>query len=99
MDSNYKLFWTKEALQNLDETILYLQSRWTDREVDLFKKKLSHLLSLIELNPKLFPTSTLLSEVRKSVLTKQTSIFYKVDNQKIYILYLFNTYQNTTKLK
>jgi plasmid stabilization system protein ParE len=87
MESKYELFWTKEALHNLDDTLLYLQNRWTSREVDLFKNKLKHLLSLIILNPNLFPTSMSIPNVRKSVLTKQTSIFYKVEEQRIYILY------------
>jgi len=38
---DYKIFWTKEAIRNLEEIIDYLYSKWTQREVDNFKTKLS----------------------------------------------------------
>ena len=55
---DYKIFWTEEAIRNLEEIIDYLYSRWTQREVDNFKAKLSKQIDLIHRNPKLFPIST-----------------------------------------
>jgi plasmid stabilization system protein ParE len=44
---DYKIFWTEEATRNLEEIIDYLYSRWTQREVDNFKVKLSRQIDLI----------------------------------------------------
>ncbi len=41
MDSKYKIFWTDEAVKNLEDILDYLKNRWTSKEVDNFKIKLS----------------------------------------------------------
>jgi plasmid stabilization system protein ParE len=96
---DYKIFWTEEAIRNLEEVIDYLYSRWTKREVDNFKAKLSKQINLISQNPKLFPVSTFQPRLLKAVLSKQTSIFYEVKNDTIYLAYLFVNYKSTDKLK
>lgn len=47
-------------------------------------------ISLIEQNPKLFPISQYNPKLRKAVLSKQTTIFYEVTGQIIYLVYIFN---------
>jgi|GEM_PF-5923117 len=39
---DYKVFWTQEAIRNLEELIDYLYAKWTQREVDNFILKLFH---------------------------------------------------------
>jgi len=95
MDSNYKIFWTDEAIRNLESILEYLTNRWTQREVDNFKKKLGKQISLIELNPKLFPRSEYNQRLRKAVLSKQTTIYYKISG----LVYLFTSRQSNERLK
>lgn len=52
---DYKIFWTEEAIQNLEEIIDYLKHKWTQKEVDNFKLKLSKQIDLISSNPACFP--------------------------------------------
>lgn len=59
MAYRYKLFWSDEAINNLESILDYLQNQWTQREVDKFKNQLSKQLNLITSNPKLFPKSEL----------------------------------------
>ena len=75
MVSEYKIFWTNEAIENLESILDYLKHRWTQREVDNFKNSLSKQISLIEQNPNLFPISQINPRLRKAVLSKQTTIF------------------------
>ncbi len=96
---DYKIFWTKEAIRNLEEIIDYLYSKWTQREVDNFKTKLSKQIDLIRRNPKLFPVSSFQPRLRKAVLSKQTTIFYEVKNKTIYLAYIFVNYKSTDRLK
>jgi plasmid stabilization system protein ParE len=99
MGFDYKIFWTDEALNNLESILDYLTNRWTQREVDNFKKKLSKQIRLIEQNPRLFPISQYNSMLRKAVLSKQTTIFYEVSGQIIYLVYLFHNKQDIEKIK
>jgi len=36
MASDYKIFWTDEAINNLEDTLDYLNNKWTQRETDNF---------------------------------------------------------------
>ncbi len=86
---DYKIFWTEEAIHNLEEIIDYLRFKWTEKEVNNFKNKLSRQIDLISTNPKMFPNSTHIPRLRKAVLSKQTSIFYEIKDNHIYLAYLF----------
>ena len=99
MGYKYKLFWTDEALRNLDQILNYLQQNWTQKEVDNFKKKLSKQLDIILRFPLIFPESDKQPRLRKSVLSKQTTIFYEIKRSVIYVVYLFDNRQEPDKLK
>ena len=99
MESTYKIIWTDEALDNLADIIEYLELRWTKREIRNFSRLLDQQVNLIRSNPELFPTSTASSLLRKSVLTKQTTIYYRVDNNEIQIVTLFDNRQDPKNLK
>lgn len=96
---DYKLYWTDEALRNLDEIIDYLEYKWTTKEVDSFKLKLSKLLDFILQNPKMFPVSNYVPRLRKAVLSKQTSVFYELKDNYIYIAYMFVNKKDIGQLK
>ncbi len=99
MENTYKIIWTDEALDNLADIIEYLELRWTKREIRNFSRLLDQQVNLIRSNPELFPTSATSSLLRKSVLTKQTTIYYRVDNNEIQIVTLFDNRKDPKKLK
>lgn len=99
MAFDYQIVWTAETIRNLEAILDYLQNRWTQREVDNFKKRLSSLLVLISGNPKLFPKSEIQPRLRKAVLSKQTIIFYEFKHGTVYLIYLFGSSQNPEKIK
>lgn len=96
---DYKVFWTEEAVRNLEEIIDYLYSEWTEKEVANFKAKLSVKIDLISKNPKMFPVSDFQPRLRKAVLSKHTSIFYEFNNDIIYLAYLFVNFRSHERLK
>lgn len=99
MGSKFKLFWTDEAIQNLESILDYLSQQWNKKEVLNFKKSLSKQIKIIEKYPMIFPLSKYNLRLRKAVLSKQTIILYEVSGHFIYIVYLFNTIQNPEKIK
>lgn len=54
---DFKLFWSEEAIRNLENILNYLIEKWSQREVDNFKSRLSRQLDLIVKNPRMFPVS------------------------------------------
>ena len=99
MVSDYKILWTEEAINNLESILDYLNTCWTQREIDNFKRRLSKQLRLIEQNPLLFPISQYNSRLRKAVLSKQTTVFYEISGQLIYLVYLFSNVRETGQIK
>lgn len=99
MRSGYRLQWSERATLDLQNVIAYLQENWTEKEVRNFVRKLDKRLTLISANPRLFPMSNKKNNVRRSVLTKQTVIYYETSTDVIKIVTLFDTRQDPRKLK
>ena len=96
---DYRLVWTEEAIHNLDDILNYLIDKWSQREVDSFKSKLSHQLDLILKFPKMFPASDYIPTFRKAVLSKQTTVFYQIRENYIYLVYLFVNRRDIKNIK
>lgn len=96
---DYKLHWSEEAVENLESIINYLNTNWTEREVSNFKTKLAKQLDLICKNPFIFPRSSYQKRLRKAVLSRQTTIFYEVKGENIYLAYIFVNKMDITRLK
>jgi plasmid stabilization system protein ParE len=99
MTNTYKLIWSEEALNNLKGIIDYLESKWTEREIRKFAQLLDKQLNLIHENPFLFAVSDKSHGLRKSVLTRQITIYYQIINYEIRIITLFDNRQYPKKLK
>ena len=54
MKSGYRVFWTHHALSELEDTIVYLDKNWTDKELKNFFLEVDHTIQLISKNPFLF---------------------------------------------
>ncbi|MDI1233127.1 MAG: type II toxin-antitoxin system RelE/ParE family toxin [bacterium] len=94
-----EIFWTAEANRNLDQIILYLKTEWTVKEIQKFIQKLNKAVLLISKRPELFRLTNHKDQLRKCVLSKHTSIFYKETNSKIYIVSLFDNRQDPKKME
>jgi plasmid stabilization system protein ParE len=97
MKSGFKILWTDFALKELEETIDYLQEKWTAKELSVLFLKLEETLSLIAQNPNLFQVSDVKKEVRRVVILKHNTLYYrhikpKLSNRRFeepnYLIYL-----------
>jgi len=96
---DYKLVWTHEAIDNLEGILNYLIANWSQKEVIQFKYKLSKQIDLILQFPKMFPVSDYNPQLRKAVLSKQTTLFYQIKGEAIYLVYIFVNTKNIKKIK
>ena len=99
MKNIYKIVWSDEALIKLKGIINYIEQYWSEKEIKKFASLLNHQLKLIENNPFLFTESAKSSGLRKSVLSKQTTIYYRIINYEIHLITLFDNRQNPDKLR
>ncbi|OYT12089.1 MAG: hypothetical protein B6I19_10340 [Bacteroidetes bacterium 4572_114] len=99
MKNIYKIVWSDEALRNLRDIIDYLENRWTKKEIQKFARLLDHQINLIENNPFLFAKSVHFKGLRKSVLSKQTTIYYRISDFEVHLVTLFDNRQNPHRLR
>ena len=99
MRSGYKMMWSDRAIADLKNIIDYLIENWTQREIQNFSRRLDKRLDLISVNPNLFPRTTKRKNLRKSVLTKHTVIYYKTERNVVTIVTLFDPRQSPKRLR
>ncbi len=93
-----KVFWSGKAKDDYRNILLYLQQNWTLNEVQKFtgkvERNISNLLSNSEIG-----TISKKKLIRRLVVSKQISLYYKIKQGDIYIVTLFDNRQNPGKLK
>ena len=88
MNSGYEISWSKEARQNLIEIINYLQENWNRRQIIRFISKFEMKIQVIGSFPYSNPQTQNRKELRSCVLSKQTTIYYKIFDNCIEIVWL-----------
>ena len=99
MASDSKIIWSDESLKNLDEILSYLNREWSQTETNAFIANLFKFIDLISSNPELFPRSDFNPSLRRAVMSKQTSIFYKAESGVIHLVSIFNNRKSIERIK
>ncbi|MCB0396376.1 MAG: type II toxin-antitoxin system RelE/ParE family toxin [Flavobacteriales bacterium] len=99
MKSGCEVIWTDEAYKNLNNTLTYIEGHWSEKELRKFARLLEKQLQLISQRPLIFPEAFKHKDVRRAVLSRQTTIYYKVKSDSVEILSLFDNRQDPRKLK
>ncbi len=99
MKSGYKILWTDHALSELENTIVYLEENWTERELKNFSQELDHTIELISKNPELFQISKKKKNVRRAVVARFNNLYYRLNEDSIEILSFFSNRQDPDKIK
>lgn len=99
MKSGYKIDWSDEALNNLDSIIDYLTVKWSKKEIRNFFRKLDKSLAIMSRIPFSFPASDFRINVRRSVMTEQTTIYYEIKEDSIVILSLSDNRKDPKSIK
>lgn len=90
---------SKKALKKLDDLLVFLEKEWSTKVKHEFILKLDKTLKQIQKLPDCFPVSEKIPGLRKSVVTKQTTIFYKYSDTTIDVVSMFDNRQNPKSLK
>lgn len=99
MTNGYKILWTDFALSELENTIEYLEENWTEKELQNLAREIEETLSLLSHNPNLFQTSDIKKDIRRVVVAKYNTLYYRVNNNTIEILSFFSNRQSPKKRK
>lgn len=98
MGNGYKIFWTPNALNELEQTIEYLQNNFTDKEIKKFVHKLESITEIISQNPNIFPKSKG-KNIHKAIILEFNTMYYRIIKGNIEILSFFSNRQFHQKRK
>jgi len=94
-----KVVWTTDAKDSYEQNIAYLANEWNEAVIENFIEKIEEAVSHIQKNPSLYPFYNKRKKVRKCVVVKQISLYYRSTETHIEILLCWNNYQDPKKLK
>jgi len=100
MKSDYKIAWTDHALEELGQTFQYLQLNFSEKEISRLANKIESVLRDIPKCPKLYPESSQQKGVRRAVVAKFNTLYYRINVNKnqIEILSFFSNREDPQKL-
>lgn len=98
MKSGYEIFWTENALLELNETYQYLKENFSNTEIEKLSNKIELIQRLISSNPKLFPFSEF-KGVRRAVVKKFNTLYYRIKDERIEVLSFYNNRKDSKKRK
>lgn len=91
--------WSKTSRQTYLDILLYIQEKWGDEKAVEFAEKVESLIQNIIKMPLMFPaTEHEGKQIRRCVVSKQTSIYYKVEETSIDLITFYDNRQNPENL-
>ena len=93
-----RIIFSQRSKNQLDSLIKYLELEFSILTRAKFVKNFDEIILIIQKNPDTFRVSEINENIRKCVISKQTSLYYRFNNYEIRLLSLFDTRQNPTKI-
>jgi plasmid stabilization system protein ParE len=93
-----KIIWTPLASTDFENILEYLSNNWSILISINFLESFDHIIEIILENPSIFPFSNKKLGIRKCVLTKHNTLFYREVDNTIELLRVFDTRQNPQKI-
>ncbi|TVQ17597.1 MAG: type II toxin-antitoxin system RelE/ParE family toxin [Bacteroidetes bacterium] len=92
------IIWAPLADEDLDRLLDHLDKNWGPAVSIAFLDELENCIELIRVSPEAFPVFYSSQKIRRCVVTKQNSLFFRVDANHIAILRLYDTRQDPNDL-
>lgn len=95
-----KVSWTPKARFTYFRVLEYLDEAWTIREIQNFVDRTEKTLSQIVKTPEMFEASRKKKNVRKGLITKHNTLYYRIRirKQEIELITFWDNRQNPKKL-
>jgi plasmid stabilization system protein ParE len=77
-----KISWTPTARKTYFEVLDHLARHWNIKEVENFISEVEHILEQIKSNPEMFQASRKKKNVRKGLITKHNTLYYRIKPRK-----------------
>jgi len=93
------IIWAPLSEFDLENILDYLQKEWNQEVIIMFLDKIENLMQQISINPKQFPLINAKRKIRKCVITRHNTLFYREKKDFVEVLRIFDTRQDPKRLK
>jgi len=92
------IIWSPLSENDFSNVLKYLDKNWGEKVASNFIDLTENTLNQISINPRQFPIIFKRKKVRKCVLTKHNTLFYRDGKSNIEILRIYDTRQDPNNL-
>lgn len=95
-----EIIWSKKARQTFLDISIYLQDKWGTDKAIVFSDHVNYIIELIQKFPNSYPKSVDpdFVNIRKCVINKQTSLYYRVEENSIVLITFFDNRRSPDNL-
>lgn len=93
------IIWSPRSRRDYFQLLDYLLNTWGPMSVKKFNTRFNKVLNQITAYPDLYPATKKISNIRRCVLSKQTTLYYRVKNHDVELVTLFDNRQHPSKKK
>ena len=92
--------WTPIARRSYFKILDHLEAAWTEKEIQNFINEVNDLLEQIRQNPEMFQQSRKRKNIRKGLVTKHNTLYYRVRSRRkeLQLLLFWDNRQDPDKL-
>ena len=88
-----RIRWTPKSVDTFEEIIFFLHEQWTEEIVEQFVEDIFSTIDIISKFPLMFKTIQDTS-IRKGLINKHVSLYYKIHKKDIELLYFWDNRKN-----
>ncbi|MGB8492415.1 MAG: type II toxin-antitoxin system RelE/ParE family toxin [Bacteroidales bacterium] len=92
------VIWSPLSENDFENILEYINKNWGIKVASNFIDLIENLINQITLNPKQFPICFKKKKIRKCVLTKHNTLYYRDGKINIEILRIYDTRQDPTTM-
>ncbi len=96
-ETNLSVTWTDRSLSDSQTIRNYLQYYFSKKEIDNYYKLLESFEKIVPVFPTLYPRTKKNKGIRRAVLSKQLSVFYKTTKETIVVIAILDNRMNDSK--
>ena len=93
-----QIVWSPSAERDFANILEYLHENWDEKVTNQFIDLTEEVIGQISHNPRLFPLIYKKEKIRKCVLTKHNTLFYRGSKTQVDILRIYDTRQDPKTL-
>ena len=90
----FRIVFSDDGIETLISAASFIENKWGVKQVQKFLERIDKILSLVSQNPYMFKPFMLSNNTRVAIVSKQTSVIYRVLDDEIVILFFWDNRQD-----